>query len=88
MMAERVLRTVAAHLGLRRTELAAHSHLRNDLHADLLDRIELAVTVEEQFGVRIPLESSMQVETVGDLIALLERAIASGYAATSDETGP
>lgn len=85
VMTDKVLRTVAAHLGLRRTELTIHSHLRNNLHADLLDRIELGVTVEEQFGVRIPLEASMQAETVGDLIAVLKRAMDSKRRAISFE---
>jgi acyl carrier protein len=74
-MSDRVIRTVAAHLGLRHNELSPNSHLRDDLHADFLDRIELAVTVEEQFGVRLPLEGSMRVGTVGDLVSMLKRAM-------------
>lgn len=84
-MADKVFRTVAAHLGLRHTELTTDSHLQKDLHADLLDRIELAVTVAEQFGVRLPLDASMQAETVGDLIAVLERAMDSNRQVTSVE---
>jgi acyl carrier protein len=57
----RVVQTVSSHLGVRRANLHLDSHLQEQLGADLLDRIELAVTVEEEFGVRIPLEESMQV---------------------------
>lgn len=74
---ERVIRTVAAHLGVRPSEISLDSNLRDDLQADLLDRIELSVTVEEQFGVRLPLDAAMQAQTVRDLIGILENAIES-----------
>ena len=72
---DKVVRTVAAHLGVRHTKLAVDSHLRDDLQADFLDRIELAITVEEQFGVRLPLEELVSTNTVSDLIELLKRAM-------------
>lgn len=86
-VAEKVVRTVAAHLGVRHTELAIGSHLRDDLHADLLDRIELAVTVEEQFGVRLPIEASMAAATVKDLITSLHEALTSKHPQAAAECG-
>lgn len=70
-----VVRTVAGHLGIRPSDLQLDSHLRDQLGADLLDRIELVVTVEEEFGITLDSQSLMAVETVRDVITLVEQAV-------------
>lgn len=67
----RVVQIVSSHLGVRQLDLHTDAHLQEQLGADLLDRIELAVTVEEEFAVHIPLNESMQVKTVRDIIQLV-----------------
>lgn len=76
---QRLIRTVSAHLGIRRSQLAMHADLRRHLGADLLDRIELAVTVEEEFGITIPIQNSMVVRTVSDLVQLVSTAVRRKY---------
>ncbi len=71
---EQIVRTVAAHLGVRPSQVPSNGELRQDLGADLLDRIELAVAVEEQFSVRLPYEAVLGVRTVEDLVGLLLNA--------------
>ena len=43
-----------------------------DLHADSLDLFELAMALEEEFGVEIPSEDLEKITTVGAAAAYLE----------------
>lgn len=43
-----------------------------DLGCDSLDRIQLSMDVEDEFGIEIPYEDVDKVKTVGDLVALVE----------------
>ncbi len=43
-----------------------------DLELDSLDMVELVMNLEEEFGVNIEMDESLK--TVGDLMALLQRA--------------
>ena len=43
-----------------------------DLHADSLDLFELAMALEEEFGVEIPSEDLEQITTIGAAAAYLE----------------
>jgi acyl carrier protein len=45
------------------------THFTNDLGADLLDRVELMLAIEDQFaGVEITDDDVEQIQVVGDLI--------------------
>ncbi len=52
--------------------------LRSDLGADSLDLVELAMAIEEDFGIEIPddLDLEQAWPTVGDVIAYVEKATA------------
>lgn len=67
----RVKAAVAASLGLYQIEVMKGSRLREDLHADSMDEIEIIRAVEEDFGIEIPDEDAEQIETVGDLASLV-----------------
>lgn len=58
-----------------------NSQLRDDgLGLDCLDMVELAMRLEEEFVLRIPeddFESSERIDTVGDVIAYLERRLSA-----------
>lgn len=70
-----IIRTVASHLGIPRSELKPDSHLHDELGADLVDMIELAVTVEEQFDIRLPLDDPTKVQRLDDLVNLVRSAL-------------
>ena len=49
--------------------IANEAHFTNDLGADLIDRVELMLTIEDQFaGVEITDDDIEQIQLVGDLI--------------------
>jgi acyl carrier protein len=49
--------------------VTSEAHFTNDLGADLLDRVELMLAIEDQFaGVEITDDDVEQIQVVGDLI--------------------
>ena len=49
--------------------VTSETHFTNDLGADLIDRVELMLAIEDQFaGVEITDDDVEQIQVVGDLI--------------------
>lgn len=55
-------------------------HLAQDLGLDSLDRYELTMALEDEFGVRILDEEADPLKTVGQIVALVERKVEGGAA--------
>lgn len=53
-------------------EITADTKLRDDLEADSLALMEMVMAVEEEFEVKIEEEQLGNLETVGDLVKLIE----------------
>ncbi len=64
----RVRRVVADQLGVNTEELAADVSLTDDLAADSLDLLELALALECELGIVIPESMLDEVRTFGDLL--------------------
>lgn len=71
-LAPRVRTVVAQQLRVIPQRVLISAHLLNDLGADWLDRLELIMAIEDQFGVEIPDSIVEQLKTVGDLIRYIE----------------
>src|SRR2546422_943804 len=72
-----VRRLVAGHMGVGAEELVAEVSLRDELAADSLDLVELAMALEAEFAIVVPERILDQVRTYGDLVeatGLLVRA--------------
>ena len=59
---------VADHLGIGVEDLVAGVSLRDDLAADSLDLVELAMALEAEFGIVMPERILDRVRTYGDLV--------------------
>jgi acyl carrier protein len=60
---------VAKQLGVDIEFVTSETHFTNDLGADLFDRVELMLAIENQFaGVEITDDDVEQIQVVGDLI--------------------
>ena len=58
--------------------VTSETHFTNDLGADLLDRVELMLAIEDQFaGVEITDDDVEQIQVVGDLIQHLNTKLRS-----------
>ena len=74
-LATRVRNVVAGHFGIEADRLADDARLHDDLGADWLDRLELMIIIEDQVPeLEIDDEAIEQIETVGDLMRLIEDA--------------
>jgi acyl carrier protein len=63
-----VRRLVAEHLGVGVEELVSDVSLRDDLAADSLDLVELALALEGEFPIAVPERILDEVRTFGDLV--------------------
>ena len=55
-------------------EITEATNFKEDLNADSLDLFELAMAIEEEFGVEIPQEDLENVVTVGDAVEFIKNA--------------
>ncbi|MEU1073515.1 MULTISPECIES: acyl carrier protein [unclassified Streptomyces] len=61
---ERVKRIVAKQLGVRQEEVMNSASFVEDLGADSLDTVELALALGQEFGTEIPDEEAEKIRTV------------------------
>ena len=78
-----VRRLVADHLGVGVEELTPEVSLRDDLAADSLDLVEVALALEARFGIGVPEHILDQVRSYGDLVETTVDLIRSRRAAES-----
>ena len=66
---ETIAEMVADRFSLSVDELSRDTEFINDLSADSLDQIELAMDVEEEFGLgEVPEDALAKIVTIGDLV--------------------
>lgn len=70
-----VLKTIADHLGLNTAEIKDDSDFES-LGADSLDQVEIVMALEERFEIYIDDKDADQADTVGKVIAIVERLVA------------
>jgi len=76
-VAERVKKIVIQHLGVDAEKVVDNADFIDDLGADSLDRVELVMAFEEEFGVEIPDDAAESIVTVGDAVRFIEKAKAA-----------
>src|SRR5437867_11421569 len=67
----RLRRLVAENLGVSLDDLTSDVSLTDDLATDSLDLVELALALEDEFGLTIPELTIAEVRTYGDLVAAI-----------------
>lgn len=67
----RVRRVVADHLAVDRRALRDSVSIRDDLAADSLDLLELALILEDEFAVALPDRFVDAMRSYGDLVELI-----------------
>ena len=71
-ISDRVKEIIAKHLGIDRDKVTEDANFIDDLGADSLDTVELAMSFEDEFGCEIPEEAADSMFTVRDVIKFLE----------------
>ncbi len=71
---EDVKAVVVEQLNVNEGEVKPESKFVDDLGADSLDVVELVMALEEKFEIEIPDEEAEKIQTVGDVVAYIEKA--------------
>ena len=72
-IAERVKKIVVMYLGVDETKVMDSSSFMDDLGADSLDVIELAMAFEDEFGCEISDDAAKRIMTVKDTVEFIEQ---------------
>lgn len=72
---ERIKEIIADKLGVDIDEVTDDADLIDDLDADSLDLVDLAMAIEDEFGVTIPDEELEKIRTVKDVFKELYEKI-------------
>ena len=68
---DRLKKLIAEQLSVDEEEVTADASVIEDLNADSLDLVELIMTLEEEFGVKISDEDAEKIRTVRDAMEYL-----------------
>jgi acyl carrier protein len=68
---ERLKKIIAEQLSVSEEEVTPDASFIEDLNADSLDLVELIMTLEEEFGVKISDEDAEKIRTVRDAMDYL-----------------
>lgn len=71
---EKVFDIIAEELGVDRGSLSPETSFVNDLNADSLDIANLAMEFEDEFGVELPEGDDNALNTIGDVLKLIDQA--------------
>lgn len=77
---QRARAVIADQAGCAIEQAGDDQHLEHDLDFDSLDRYELTLGLEDEFGIVIPDEEASPLKTVGEVLALVERKVEGGAA--------
>ena len=72
-MFEKLCALIAEQLGMDPEEITADTSFEEDLGADSVDLVEVAMALEEEFGLEeVPEEDMSSIVTVGDLYRYMQ----------------
>ena len=80
---ERVKKIVVEQLGVKEDEVTPNASFVDDLGADSLDTVELVMELEEEFDINIPDDAAEKIQTVGQAIDHIQKAVESGESSSS-----
>lgn len=70
---DRVTKVIVDQLSCSEAEVKPESNFTNDLGADSLDKVELVMAFEDEFGIEIPDEEAEKIQTVQDALSFIEK---------------
>lgn len=75
---KKVTDIISVQMGIEKEEVFLHSDLINDLSFDSLGKMELTMTLEDEFkkyGLKISEESADKIRSVGDLVKYIDTSL-------------
>ncbi len=74
---EKVTEVIIDKLGVESNQVTMEARFTTDLGADSLDVVELLMDFEKEFSISIPDEQAEKIETVGQAVEYIEKAVSS-----------
>ncbi len=72
-MLERIKKVICEYVDVDPATLNEDTNIRSSLGLNSLELINIAVAIEDEFGVEIPDREVSNLETLGDAIAIIEK---------------
>jgi acyl carrier protein len=69
---EQVREIICKQLELEESDVTMDTNIKDDLGADSLDLVDLAISLEDEFEVEVPDNALEKFETVGDIVRFIE----------------
>lgn len=69
---EQVRDIIANQMRLDPNEVKPESNIKGDMKADSLDIAEILFTIEDDFGIEVPTDRALAIETIEQLVALID----------------
>ncbi len=69
---EKLKELVVDQLGVDDDEVTMEATMQGDLGADSLDLVDLVMSIEEEFGVKVSDEELEHIKTIGDIVDYIE----------------
>jgi len=77
----RVKQILTTRLGMPPEEITTEARLVDDLGMDSLDAVELAIAMEREFRIELSDDPVAKLQTVGDIVVLVQRLLAEARGA-------
>lgn len=71
-MKDKIIEILSEVSGIPVSEISTDTRVTGDLGMSSFDLADTVVTVEETYGIRIPDERFRDLETVGDIVRIIE----------------
>ncbi len=72
MVLDKIIDIISEQFELDKSVIKESSKIIDDLGAGSLDMIDLAMSIEDEFGFELPDDDLEKIKTVGDLAAFVE----------------
>lgn len=72
---EQVREIICKQLELEESDVTMDTNIKDDLGADSLDLVDLAMSIEDEFDIELSDEALEKIKTVGDLAVYIEDRI-------------
>jgi acyl carrier protein len=73
MSFEKVKSILVEELDLDADEVTLESKIKEDLGADSLDMVDLIMSIEDEFDVKVAESDAASIQTVGDIVNYIEQ---------------
>ncbi len=73
MSFEKVKALLVEELDLDENEVTLESNIREDLGADSLDMVDLIMSIEDEFDIKVEESDTASIKTVGDIVGYIEK---------------